>query len=307
MVVIMTKSETSIKLISQLKRKDYRTNLLWIYLFLLPSIVIFLVFYLVPIITVVTTSFTKWDGFNSPVFSGLTYYIRLFQSPLFIQSLTNLLGWSLVAMTLHVGYGVLVAFVLFKKPFGWEFTRTVFMIPNVISAAAWAMIYKYFFRDDIGILNTLLRLVFPELHIQWFYETPWAFWAITLTWVFYAVVVTLIMLGDLMAIPDTLHEAAIIDGASAWQVITKIDLPLCRNAIGTGIICSVTARISMFEIIYLTTNGAGNTMTLPLILYRALQDSNYAYANANAVVMLVIGLFTLWAGNNAFRMNESVY
>ena len=307
MMMVMSKSLTSIRFFSRLKRRDYRKNLLWIYLFMLPSLVIFLMFYLVPIITVVTTSFTKWDGFNSPVFTGFTNYMRLFNSSLFIESLLNLLGWSLIAMTLHVGYGVLVAFVLFKKPFGWEFTRTVFMIPNVISAAAWAMIYKYFFRDDIGILNTVLRLIDHNLHIAWFYEAPYAFWAITITWLFYAVVVTLIMLGDLMAIPDTLHEAAIIDGASTWQIITQIDLPLCRNAIGTGVICSVTARIAMFEAVYLTTNGAGNTMTIPLILFRALQDSNYAYANANAVLLLVIGLFTLWAVNKVFRMNESVY
>jgi raffinose/stachyose/melibiose transport system permease protein len=289
------------------KRGNYKKNYKWISIFILPSLVIFLMFYLIPIIEVVATSFTKWDGFNVPVFTGLDNYKRLFTSPLFIESLKNLLGWSLIAMTIHVGYGMLVAFILYKKPFGWSFTRTVFMIPNVISVAAWAMIYRYFFRDDIGILNTILRTFNSKLHIDWFYEAPYAFWAITFTWVFYAVVVSLIMLGDLMAIPDTLHEAAKIDGASSWQVIRKIDLPLCRNAIGTGIICSVTARIAMFESIYLTTNGAGNTMNIPVILVRALQDGNYSYANVNAVVMLVIGIFTLWAVNKVFKMGESIY
>lgn len=284
-----------------------RKTLLWVYIFLAPSLAIFLMFYLFPIITVLVTSFTEWDGFNKPTFIGFANYIKLFKSSVFLESIKNLLGWSFIAATAHVGFGVLVAFILYSKPIGWKFTRTVFMIPNVISVAAWAMIYKYFFRNDIGILNTILRLFNPNIQINWFFEAPYAFWAITLTWVFYAVVVTLIVMGDLMAIPNSVHEAAIVDGASTWQRVWRIDLPLCRNSIGTGVIASVTARIAMYESIYLTTNGAGNTMNIPVILVRAVMDSNYGYANTNAVVMIVVGILTLWVVNKAFRMEESIY
>lgn len=288
-------------------RKAISKQTIWIYIFILPSLLIFLLFYFIPIVMVSVTSFTKWDGFNNPVFNGIDNYIKLFKNPAFLESIRNLLGWSFIAATAHVGFGVLVAFILYRKPFGWKLTRTVFMIPNVISIAAWAMIYKYFFRNDIGILNTLLRVFNPDININWFFESPYAFWAITMTWVFYAVIVTLLVMGDLMAIPDTLHEAAKIDGASVWQITRRIDIPLCRNAIGTGVICSITSRIAMYEAIYLTTNGAGNTMNLPMILVRSIQDSNYGYANVSAVVMLVVGLLTLFVINKVFRMNESVY
>lgn len=287
-------------------RKWSKTSL-WIAVFMLPSVCIFLLFYLMPIVTVIFTSFTQWDGFNAPSFIGLANYEKLLRSSRFTESLLNLLGWSFIAATVHVGFGTLVAFILNQKLRGWQLTRTLFMIPNVISIAAWAMIYKYFFRNDIGILNTILRLFIPEININWFAQAPYAFWAVTLTWVFYAVVVTLLVLGDLMAIPDTLHEAAKIDGISPWQQVRYIDLPLCRNAVGTGVICSITARIAMYEAIYLTTNGAGNTMNFPMILVRAIQDGNYGYANVSAVVMIVIGLLTLAVVNRAFRMNESVY
>ena len=291
------------------KKKKLRISkqTVWIYAFILPSLLIFLAFYLVPIAQVCITSFTQWDGFNSPKFNGLANYEKLFRNPAFAESLKNLLGWSFIAATAHVGFGIIVAFVLYKQPVGWKFTRAVFMIPNVISIAAWAMIYKYFFRNDIGILNTILRVFNPDININWFFEKPYAFWAITLTWVFYAVIVTLLVLGDLMAIPDTLHEAARIDGATSWQTMIQIDLPLCRNAIGTGVICSITARIAMYEAIYLTTNGAGGTMNLPMILVRAIQDSNYGYANVSAVIMMVLGLLILALVNKLFRMNESVY
>ena len=71
---------------SKLERRDYK----WIYLFLLPSVVMFLMFYFVPILTMFFTSFTKWDGFNAPVFNGLDNYTRLFSNPAFVISVRNL-------------------------------------------------------------------------------------------------------------------------------------------------------------------------------------------------------------------------
>lgn len=290
---------------SSLERKNYK----WIYLFLTPSIFVFLLFYLSPIITVITTSFTKWDGFNKPEFIGLQNYITMFHNEAFLLSLKNLLLWSLIAATLHVGFGILVAFVLFHKPFGWKFTRAVFMVPNVISAAAWALIYKFIFNNDMGVLNNIIRKVNPDFNIQWFYQSPYAFCAVTLTWLFYAVIVTLIVLNDLMAIPEELHEAAKVDGATGWKVITKIQLPLCRNAFGTAIICSVTARVAMYEQIALTTAGGpgDDTMNLPLILVKSISDMKYGYANANGVIMFILGLIILAVINKVFRMNENVY
>lgn len=290
---------------SRLERKNYK----WIYLFLTPSILVFLLFYLSPIITVITTSFTKWDGFNKPEFIGLQNYITMFHNEAFLLSLKNLLLWSLIAATLHVGFGILVAFVLFRKPFGWKFTRAVFMVPNVISAAAWALIYKFIFNNDMGVLNNIIRKVNPDFNVQWFYQSPYAFCAVTLTWLFYAVIVTLIVLNDLMAIPEELHEAAKVDGATGWKVITKIQLPLCRNAFGTAIICSVTARVAMYEQIALTTAGGpgDDTMNLPLILVKSISDMKYGYANANGVIMFILGLLILAMINKVFRMNENVY
>ena len=116
-------------------------------------------FYLMPIAQVFVTSFTKWDGFNAPKFNGLTNYINLFTNSSFLIALKNLLWWCVIALTLHVGFGTLVAFVLYQRPHGWKFTRTVFMIPNVISAAAWAMIYKFIFNNDFGILNSVIRVL----------------------------------------------------------------------------------------------------------------------------------------------------
>ena len=233
----------------------------------------------------------------------------MFTNAAFLFSLKNILLWSIIAVVIHVGFGVLVAFILFEKPKGWKFTRAVFMIPNVISAAAWSMIYRFIFNDDIGIFNNIIRLINPNFHVQWFYSSPYAFIAVTLTWLFYAVIVSLIVLNDLFAIPTDLFEAARVDGAKYIQIVRYIQLPLCRNAIGTGIIASITARIAMYEQIALTTAGGpgDDTMNLPVIIVKSILDLKYGYANANGIIMFILGIIILYAVNKIFRMNERIY
>ncbi|MDR1326283.1 MAG: sugar ABC transporter permease [Treponema sp.] len=279
-----------------------------IYAFLLPTLVMFALFYLWPIITVIYTSFTRWNGFSSPEWAGLNNYLRLFRLKSFAASLRNMGLWSLLAAVFHTLFGILVALAFFKAPPGWKFVRTVFMIPNVISGAAWAMIYRFIFNNEFGLLNSLIRIVSPDFSVNWFYESPSSFWAITFTWLFYAVVISLVVLADLMAISSDIHEAAIIDGASGFQIMTRIDLPLCRFSIGTSVIMGVTSRIGMYESIALTSRGGpgDDTMSLSLILVRNITDNNYGLANATGMIMLILGAFVMFMANKVFHMNEPV-
>lgn len=285
-----------------------RKRLPWIYLFVLPSIAIFLLFYLWPIVSAIATSFTKWNGFTTPKFNGVNNYLRLFRQESFWLSIRNLLGWSALAATVHVGFSLLVALIFFRRPPGWKFARAAFMVPNVISGAAWAMIYRFVFNNEFGLLNGIIRKVHPGFNVNWFYESPAAFWAITLTWIFYAVVGTLVILADLMAIPADVREAARIDGASGWQLTRFIDLPMCRFSIGTTMIMSLTARITMYECIALTTRGGpgDDTMGLALILVKNITDYNYGVANAIGVIMLLLGGLILFVVRKSFRMGESI-
>ena len=284
-------------------------NLIWIWVFLLPTIAAFLFFYLVPIITLIGSSFTKWDGSNPRIFNGLTNYRTLFRSVAFKKSIQNLLVWTLVAATIHVAFSVLIALYLYKKPVGGRFVRMIYMVPNIIAPAAWAMIYRYFYQKDMGIVNYIIRLFIPDYSVPWLFQSPYAMIAVTLSWLFYGVVGTLIVMGDLMAIPSDLHEAARIDGASDWQVTSRINLPLCRISIGTNMLLSINARITMYEMIRFTTRGGprNDTWNLPLILTDAINNSHYGYANAVGTIMFLFGLLVLLIVNRAMRMYESVY
>ena len=289
----------------RLERKDLK----WIYLFLLPSLVVFALFYAEPIFVFIRTSFTKWDGFNPPSFIGLKNYVRLFTNSAASMSLKNLLYWTLLAFVIHVGYGVVVAFIWFFKPKGWKLSRAVYMIPNVISPAAFALIFRFLLNNEVGVLNVIIRKIFPEFNVQWFSVSPYAFWAVTFIWLFYAVVVSLVVYNDLMAVPSSLTEAAKLDGASGWHIIRHIYLPLCHNSIGTAIICSITSRIAMYEAIALTTSGGpgSDTMSLSVLMMRAILDYNYGFANAIGVVMFLFGILVLLVVNKVCRMGKADY
>lgn len=287
------------------KTKEY----IFVYAFLLPALIIFLFFYLIPIITVFTTSFTEWNGKGKMDFVFLDNYIKMFKSSSFKASVSNLFKWTLIAATLHVGYGTLVAFVIQEKPFGYKFTRMAFMIPNVISVAAWAIIFKFVFDNDLGVLNEIVRFFYKDFNVQWVVTPGYAFWAITFTWLFFAAVVTLLVQGDLMAIPNELHEAATIDGASKFRMIFNIDLPLCKQSIGTSIITAIASRIVMYETIKLLTGGGPGTDTIniPILMVNKIQDYDYGYANAMSMFMILYGVATMLIINKLFKMNESVY
>jgi len=270
-------------------------------------VLVFVAFFAAPFITIFATSLTRWNGFTEPRFVGFANYVRLFQSGEFLLSLRNLLYWYLIAATFHVALGVVVAFLIYHKYKGSRVIRTVYMIPEVVSMAAWAMIYRFIFNNQFGILNGFIRLFDSDFTLHWFYESPAAFWAVTMTWVFSSVYATLITYAELVSIPSELHDSARIDGASQWQTTLRIDLPMIRYSIGTCVILSTTARLGMFEQIYLTTKGGpgDDTMNIPLIIVKHISALNHGYANSAAATLVVLGVMTMWLFSRVFKMNRS--
>jgi len=264
-----------------------------IFLFLVPAVAVFLVFYLVPVLTVFITSFTHWSGLGEFAFAGLRNYIRLFTYEDFYAALRNLLLWCLITVVFHVPFGGLVAYLLYKKPFGWKFVRGVFMIPNIIPASAWAIMYMFIFNNDFGVVNGIIRGIgFKDFNLNWFFDPKSAFAAVTFTWVFFSIVNTLIMLAALKEIPGDIRDAAKIDGASSWDMAFRIDIPMIKPAISTCMVLSLAGVITQFDVIFITTRGGpGNkTYNLALMLYDGIMSYNYGYANAVAVIMILLGI-----------------
>jgi len=283
----------------------------YIVIYLSPALLIFALIYLYPLLSVFVTSFTRWDGYSTPVFIGLKNFTKLFAMPAFHNAVKNTLIWALCAIFIHVPFGLCVALVLSKKLRGWRFCRAVFLIPNIVAPSAMALLFVFIFKPDEGILNSLLRMIgFTNAYNNWLFNTATAFGSVTMIWLFYAAVVTIIVLSDLLSVSTELYESARIDGASPWQIDRYINLPLLRKAMGACIIIAVAAVFKKFDIIYLTTNGGpGNaTMTLSVMMVNAITNTmSYGYANAIAAVLVMMGIFVMGVCNRVFKMGKSAY
>ncbi|MEG1579091.1 MAG: sugar ABC transporter permease, partial [Oscillospiraceae bacterium] len=205
-------------------------------------------------------------------------------------------------------FAVLVALILAKHPFGWRFTRNVFVIPNLISTAAIGMIFMNIMDPDYGVINAVVRIFCPNFSINWLQDGRTAFMAVSLSWIFFAGQSTLLLLSEIASIPDTVIEAAKIDGATDFQIDLHIILPLLRNIVGTVSILAASFAITEFsEVFILTRGGPGNsTLNLGVYLYKsAMLENNYGLANTVGVLQLLLGVAAVFSINKLFRMGEA--
>ena len=289
-----------------------RTKKGWIVLFLLPAVVLFLLIYAIPLVKVLFSSQVD-NRRNRPgmTFIGLKNYVRMFQDPAFRTSLLNTIIWIIIHCVLHVALGVALALVLYKKPKGWKFVRTAYMIPNIISNAAVGMIFLNIFNPQYGVVNSILRAVGLErLTHNWLNETATACPSVTMVWLLFAGYTTTLVLAEALSIDESVLEAAKVDGATGFQMDKFVVLPLLRKIIATTMVMAATYMLQMFDLIYVTTNGGPGkaTTNLPLLLYGVYKsENNYGYANTIGVVIILLGAVVMTVINRLLRTNEDDY
>lgn len=268
---------------------------LWIALFTIPCMILFALVYAAPIVTVLYTSFCSYTTFSAPEFQGIKNFLNIFSDKDFIVSIKNTLVWVVLQSTFHVGLGLAMALTLRRKPVGWKFVRTAYMIPNIVPTAATGVMFTLLLNPSFGIVGPFLRAIGIETEQvpNLFGNSKYAFWTVTATWIFYSGFNTIIFLAEMGAVDKEIYEAATVDGARPWQIDRYITLPLMRNIFGTCVTLASVAMVSQFDIIYMTTKGGpGNaTLNLPIYLYKAATlENNYGKANAVGVVQISIGL-----------------
>lgn len=280
--------------------------------FLLPCLLLFGLIYLIPMCIVFGSSFFEWKAGGIFRFVGLENYINAFLNDGRMKTaIKNTVIWVLLQCVIHVALGTVIAFLLARRLRGWKILRTIYMIPNVVSAAALGVIFLNVFNAKYGLLNSFIAQVMGKPFTKnWFFEQNSAFPTVTVTWLLYSGLIVILVLAGIMSIPEDVVEAARIDGASNMQVNLRIRLPLIRTVMGTSVILAATSKLREFELIYLTTNGGpgDKTLNLPLYLYKAsMMDNNYGYANMMGVVLIIAGVIVVYCINQLFRMNEGDY
>lgn len=289
-----------------------KTKKVWIPIFLAPAVILFLLIYAVPLVMVFVTSLCEYRLSSDHMqFIGLQNYITLFQDANFRQALANTVIWILIHCTVHVGLGVLIALILYKKPRGWKFVRTAYMVPSIISNAAMATIFVNIFNPQFGVVNSILtKLGLENLTHNWLMETSTAFPSVTMIWTLFAGYTTTLVLAEALTVNESVIEAARVDGASNFQIDVLIMLPLLRKIIGTTMVMAATYMLQMFDLIYITTNGGPGraTTNLPLLLYGTfMSENNYGYANTIGVMIIVLGTISMVIINKTLKVGQEDY
>lgn len=262
------------------------------YLYLLPSISIFLVFLILPIFSIFGISFTKYNYFKSPEFVGIDQYKRLIGDPLFWKSLRNTFLYVLMCVPFLTFFPLLIAMLLNVGIRAKSFFRALFFIPVVSSAIVVSLIWKWmYYGGKEGVINYLLHFVGIEPKV-WLGFPEYALTAIAIMANWKSVGYYMIFyLAGLQTIPRQLVEAAKIDGASGWHIFYSITLPLLRPIIMLVIILVSIYSFQVFDFIYVLTRGgpAWSTITVNWLIYsRAFTSYQMGYASSIGVILFII-------------------
>ena len=274
------------------KRRDLLAGLL----FLSPTLVVFSVFILFPVFFSFFLSFHVWNMFSDEhTFVGLDNYARVLTNPEFWSVLSNTVMYTLGTIPLNMSLALLVAALLNKKIAGKRWLRTAFFAPVVMSSVAAAVIWRWVYEPNFGLLNWFLGL-FGVPAINWLNDPSAAMFALIVmgVWKTFGVNMVLFSAG-LQGIPDHYYEAASIDGAGAWHKFWNITLPLLSPTTFFILVMSVIGSFQVFDTVYVLTSGGplGSTKVLVFYLYeQAFKFFEMGYASAVAYLLFAI-IFTL--------------
>jgi len=264
-------------------------------LFLGPSLAGLLVFTLGPMVASLGISFTDWDLLRPPRFVGLRNYRQMLDDAEFWRTLRNTVTFLVGYIPLVTVSGLLLAVLLNSAiPFRQLF-RAMYFLPVVTSWVAVALVWKWLLNPTFGPINDALRSV-GIAGPAWLFDPNWAMPAIVLTSVWKdAGFVMVILLAGLQGIPREYYEAAAIDGATRFQGLRHITIPLLAPALTFCLSISLISSIQVFDQVYVMTNGgpAGATQVLvERIVAHAFSYSRMGYASAMSWVLFAL-IFTV--------------
>ncbi len=278
------------KRVSRVMWRDF----IWAYLMIAPLMLGLLIFYIWPVFQTFYFSFTTWGDFGTYQWSGLNNYQQLLHDPDLLGALTNTLIYTVLAVPGSIAVSIVVAVLLNQKIRGVGLYRTLFFLPAVTMPAAIAMVWKWLYNGDYGLINYILSLV----HIhgpRWISDPHLALYSLILVAIWGSIGSNMVLfLAGLQSISSVYYEAAALDGANRFQTFFRITLPLLSPTIFFQTVVSMISAFQMFDLLFLMFEGSSNlvvnsTQTVVYLFYEnAFQLNNKGYAAAIAVLLFVI-------------------
>jgi multiple sugar transport system permease protein len=266
------------------------------FIFLSPTLIVFSAFILFPVFFSFYLSFQKWNMFSgNTTFVGLDNYISMFKSEEFWQVLKNTAIYTIGTIPLNMVFSLFIAYILNKKIIGKKFLRTAFFAPVIISPVAAALIWRWLYDPNFGLINYVIAF-FGIGAVNWLNDPSAAMFALIImgVWKTFGINMVLFSAG-LQGIPESYYEAAEIDGAGKWAKFWNISIPMLAPTTFFIMIMSMISSFQVFDIVYVLTSGGplGSTKVLVFYVYEyAFKFFEMGYASAVSYVLFAI-LFIL--------------
>ncbi|HTX99563.1 MAG TPA: sugar ABC transporter permease [Bacteroidota bacterium] len=260
--------------------------------FLSPTMIVFSVFVLFPVVFSFYLSFQEWNMFGGKrVFIGLTNYAAILRSTEFWDVLKNTVVYTVGTVPLNMALSLVIAFFLNKKLAGRKLLRTAFFTPVIMSSVAAAVIWRWVYEPNFGLANYLLG-VFHIPAVNWLNDPTAAMFALIVMGVWKSFGFNMVLFSaGLQGIPKHYYEAAEIDGAGRWRRFWNITIPLLSPTTFFVLVMTVIGSFQVFDTVYVLTSGGplGSTKVLVFYLYEhAFKYFDMGYASAVAYLLFAI-------------------
>ncbi|HPT84149.1 MAG TPA: sugar ABC transporter permease [Limnochordia bacterium] len=283
-----------------MRLKPRQRQAIWAYVFLTPTLILFALIVIYPFLYAFYLSLQEWGVFGDTYFVGIQNYRDMLNDPLFWKSLGNTFKWTVGVVPATIIIALLVALILNSQRVKARGAfRTIYFVPVVTNMVAAAFVWRWLFEPTFGVVNYILeRLGLPGP--GWLASTKWALPAMMVVGIWKQIgFAMVIFLAGLQTIPRDIVEAARIDGATGWQVFSRITLPLLNPTVVFVAVMMVINALRVFTIPYVMSAGGftygvpGGPLDSTRVFVIHIYDLGFrrfqlGYASANAFALLIL-------------------
>ncbi|MBL8116218.1 MAG: sugar ABC transporter permease [Anaerolineae bacterium] len=266
------------------------------YLFVVPWLIGFILLTLGPMLASLYFSFTEYNVISAPKWIGLNNYTRLFQDPLFWQSLKVTLYFAALSLPSGLILSFMLAVLLNQDVPGVRIWRTIYFLPSILSSVSVTLLWVILFNPQIGVVNQLLERIGIK-GPGWLADPNWALPSLVIMGLWGIGQNMIIYLAGLQSVPRDLYDAAKVDGAASWQRFRFITIPMMSPVIFYNLVLGLIATFSYFAQAYIASGAVNSevggpvrsTLFYNLYLYQnAFRYNEMGYASAMAWVLFII-------------------
>ena len=272
------------------KTSRQKNEMLWGWIFILPTMIGLAVLNFYPMIATLKQSFYKTGDFGKGnVFVGLSNYKKVLGDAEVWQALWNTVKYALVEVPFSIVIALVLAVLLNKKLKGRSVFRTIFFLPMVVAPAAVAMIWKWLYNSNFGLINNVLGI-----KVNWISDPNIAIYSIAVIGIWSGIGYNLVLfLAGLQEVPRDYYEAASLDGANSFQLMINITVPLISPTIFFVLVTRIIGALQVFDLIYmmmdLNNPAWKKTESMVYLFYKySFQQSKKGYGATVVVVLLAV-------------------